>query len=289
MLTLNNISKKYGRTTVLENIHYQFDNGIYGLLAPNGAGKTTLMKLITTLHFPNSGEIIWDGCDITSLGSKYRDQIGYLPQDFGYYPHYTAHKFMKYIAALKGISKHEVSNRVDELLEKVGLSHVKRKKLKKFSGGMIQRIGIAQALLNDPKILILDEPTAGLDPKERVRFRQMLSTLGKDRIVIISTHIVSDVESIAKDIILIKDRTIFKSGKVFDINNELEGKVWQVNVNEEDAHKLEKNHVIINKNISTDHYSLRIVSETIPHNAAILTKPNLEDVFIYYYGEDLLL
>ena len=176
--------------------------GVYGLIAPNGAGKTTLLKLLTTLSFPDSGEILWNGTNIIKLGEQYREVIGFLPQKFGYYKDYSPYQYLKYLSALKGIKSELAEKRTLELLETVGLKDVINKKMKTFSGGMIQRVGIAQALLNNPQILMLDEPTAGLDPKERVRFRNIISGLSGERIVILSTHIVSDVETVANKIIM---------------------------------------------------------------------------------------
>lgn len=208
MLEVKNVSKKFKDFTALENINLSFENGVYGLLAPNGAGKTTLMKTIVTLLMPSSGEILYNSTNINELDDKYREIVGYLPQKFGYYKEDTPVKFLKYMAALNGVDKKIAVERCDKLLELVGLNDVKNKKMKKFSGGMIQRVGIANALMNDPEIIILDEPTAGLDPMERVRFRNIIASLGKEKTVILSTHIVSDIESIADEIILIKDKHI---------------------------------------------------------------------------------
>lgn len=208
MLEVKNVSKKFKDFTAIENINLSFENGVYGLLAPNGAGKTTLMKTIVTLLMPSSGEILYNGTNINELDDKYREIVGYLPQKFGYYKEDTPVKFLKYMAALNGVDKKMAAERCDKLLELVGLNDVKNKKMKKFSGGMIQRVGIANALMNDPEIIILDEPTAGLDPMERVRFRNIIASLGKEKTVILSTHIVSDIESIADEIILIKDKHI---------------------------------------------------------------------------------
>ena len=206
MLTLSHISKSYGKFLAVEDINLELEHGLYGMLAPNGAGKTTLIKMITTLLFPSEGEILYDGIPIQKMGEKYRDLIGYLPQQFGYYKNNTPVQYLDYLAALKNLPRQGLRDKIDGLLELVGLLDVADKKMKKFSGGMIQRVGIAQAMLNDPKILILDEPTAGLDPKERARFRNIISALSKDRIVILSTHIVSDIESIANQVIMIKDK-----------------------------------------------------------------------------------
>lgn len=214
MLTVSNVTKNYGEVTAIEHISLDLDNGLYGLLAPNGAGKTTLIKMITTLLFPTSGEILWNGVEITRLGAQYREILGYLPQQFGYYKHNTPMQYLDYLAALKGLPKQGLKERIAEVIEQVGLSESANTKMKKFSGGMLQRVGIAQAILNNPKILILDEPTAGLDPKERVRFRNIISAMSKDRIVILSTHIVSDIESIANRVIMIKDRHLFRNDTV---------------------------------------------------------------------------
>lgn len=208
MLEIKNVSKKFRDFTAIENINLTFENGVYGLLAPNGAGKTTLIKTMVTLLMPNSGEILYNGTNINELDDKYREIIGYLPQKFGYYREDTPVKFLKYMAALNGVDEKTAGARCEKLLKLVGLEDVKSKKMKKFSGGMIQRVGIANALMNDPEIVILDEPTAGLDPMERVRFRNIIANLGKEKTVILSTHIVSDIESIADKIILIKDKRI---------------------------------------------------------------------------------
>lgn len=208
MLSVNNVTKSYGSFVALEAISITFQKGLYGLLAPNGAGKTTLMKLLVTLLFPSKGEILWEGVPILSLDEKYRALLGYLPQEFGYYKSQSPRQYLRYLAALKAYPKEQTEERIRELLALVALEEVADKKMRKFSGGMLQRVGIAQAILNDPAILILDEPTAGLDPKERVRFRNLIAALAKERIVLLSTHIVSDIESVADYIVMIKDRKI---------------------------------------------------------------------------------
>lgn len=235
MLSINQVTKKYGNFTALEGINLELENGVYGLLAPNGAGKTTLLNMIATLSYPTHGEITWHGTDIVVLDDKYRDILGFLPQKFGYYKNYTPKQFLNYMATLKGIEKKKRNTLIDDLLAKVSLSDVKDKKMKKFSGGMIQRVGIAQALLNNPKILILDEPTAGLDPKERVRFRNMIRELSGDRIIILSTHIVSDIETIADKIIMIKNHKIFCFDSLENICHTLEEQGVSVKPNLEDV------------------------------------------------------
>ncbi|ENZ04048.1 hypothetical protein HMPREF1092_00069 [Clostridium thermobutyricum] len=284
MLIINNLNKTFGDYTVLEDINLEFQNGVYGLLAPNGAGKTTLIKLLTTLIFPTKGEILYDGEDIVKLDSKYRDIIGYLPQKFGYYKNYTAEKFLLYIAALKGIDENEAKNRVDELLKLVALSEVKDKKLKKFSGGMIQRVGIAQALLNNPKILILDEPTAGLDPKERVRFRNLLSSLSKDKIVIVSTHIVSDIEFIADEIIMIKNKNILFKDSIENICKTIKGKVFEARIEFKEMVEFEKKYISLSEKRDGDKVKLRFIAKEKKENW-VEVEPNLEDIFLYEYNE----
>ena len=227
MLSLDKLTKRYGKFTALEDISIDFSNGVHALLAPNGAGKTTLIKMIATLLFPTEGKILWNGDEIVGLGARYRDILGYLPKDFGYYGNHSPREFLLYISALKGIDRKAAKRKTDELLDIAGLTDVRDKKMRKFSGGMIKRVGIAQAMLNDPRIFILDEPTAGLDPKERVRFRNLLSALSEDRIVILSTHIVSDIETIADRVILLKDRKPLASDTPAGICARLSGKVYE--------------------------------------------------------------
>lgn len=288
MLTLSHISKNYGNFCAVEDISLELDNGLYGMLAPNGAGKTTLIKMITTLLFPTDGQILYDGVDIQKMGEKYRDLIGYLPQQFGYYKNNTPVQYLDYLAALKGMPKQGLKEKILELLEMVGLSDVANKKMKKFSGGMIQRVGIAQAMLNDPKILILDEPTAGLDPKERVRFRNIISALSKDRIVILSTHIVSDIESIANQVIMIKNKHLYKMDTVVNICSELEGKVFECPVQEQEYETFEKNHLILSARQERGYLQVRYHSEEQPSASenAVSCVPNLEDVFLVVYQEN---
>ena len=205
-LTVDRLSKQYKNKIAVDRVSFNLTEGVTGLLGANGAGKTTLMRMITGILAPTSGDIIADGIPVQT--EEYRAILGYLPQDFGYYPEFTAREFVQYIAALKGIDKNTAKRKTDQLLELVGLSDVAGKKIKTFSGGMKQRVGIAQAIINDPKILILDEPTAGLDPKERVRFRNLIADIGKDTIVLFSTHIVSDIEHIASNVMMMRDGQI---------------------------------------------------------------------------------
>ncbi|WP_079478719.1 ABC transporter ATP-binding protein [Halobacillus salinus] len=284
MLEVHNVTKKYKSFTALEDINLQFDHGIYGLLAPNGAGKTTLMKMLVTLTFPTDGEITYQGEDIINLGEDYRDILGYLPQDFGYYKSYTAEKYLLYVAALKGLNKQKAKQRIRELLEIVGLPNVAKKKLKTFSGGMLQRIGICQALLNDPKVVILDEPTAGLDPKERARFKRLLSTLARDRIILLSTHIVSDVESIANEIIMIKDNRILYSRPQQELNKLLEERLFETTLPFSELEKFRATHSVLSEKQEKNKMTVRFVAtETGPWNKV---EPTLEDVFLYVFEEE---
>ncbi|MGG3890968.1 ABC transporter ATP-binding protein [Metabacillus fastidiosus] len=286
MLIIQNISKNFGKFEALKNINLEFTNGVYGLLAPNGAGKTTLIKMLTTLLFPTSGEILYNGSEITSLNEKYRDLLGYLPQQFGYYKNYSPEKYLTYIAALKGMDKKITKERIKKLLTLVALDDVSTKKMKKFSGGMLQRVGIAQAMLNDPKILILDEPTAGLDPKERVRFRNLLTELARNRIVILSTHIVSDVESIANEIIMIKDKEVLYKDNIENICNVISGLVYETEINYEYAEEFRKKYFSLSEKQEDGKLKIRFISKNSPTLSWRAVKPNLEDVFLYIYKDE---
>lgn len=215
-LRISNVTKAYKGKRAVDNFNLELGEGLHGLLGANGSGKTTLMRMICGLLSPTEGVITIDGVDIAQAGEGYREYLGYLPQHFGYYPNFSAMDFMTYMAALKGLPKTIAMERSESLLDELGLYAVRKKKLKTYSGGMLQRVGIAQALLGNPKILVLDEPTAGLDPKERVRFRQLLTSLEKDKIIILSTHIVSDVEKIADDVIIMKEGGIVYRGPQTD-------------------------------------------------------------------------
>lgn len=288
MLVVSNVTKKYGNFLALENINLEFTNGVYALLAPNGAGKTTLIKMLTTLIFPTKGEILYDGTDIVTLDEEYRDIIGYLPQDFGYYKNYSPMKFLLYLAALKGIEKNKAKQRVKALLKLVALEEVTDKKMKGFSGGMLQRVGIAQALLNDPKILILDEPTAGLDPKERVRFRNLLSDLARDRIVIISTHIVSDIEFISNEVIMIKDHKILYKDSIKNICGTIKGKVYETEIEFEAAREFREKHIALSEKQEEGRMQIRFISDGEIEPGWKNVAPNLEDVFLYEYNESTI-
>lgn len=289
MLVVNNLSKTYGEFVALENIDLEFSEGVYALLAPNGAGKTTLIKMLSTLMFPTKGEILYDGTDIVSLDDEYRNIIGYLPQDFGCYKSYTLNKFLLYIAALKGIKRKDAQKRVDELLKLVSLEEVADKKIKNFSGGMIQRIGIAQALINDPKILILDEPTAGLDLKERMKFGKLLSNLSKEKIIIVSTHIVSDIEFIAKEVIMIKDRKILYKKSIKNICNTLKGRVYEAEIEFKELEDFREKYIIVSERRESEKMYTRFISIDEESSRWNKVDPTLEDVFLYEYNESKIL
>ena len=281
MLSIEHVTKKYGNFTALEDINLTFENGVYGLLAPNGAGKTTLIKLLATLLFPTEGNIYWEGQDILAMGSRYRGLLGYLPQEFGYYKNYSPEKFLYYMAALQGIGKKEAADKIDSLLELVALKDVQKKKLKQFSGGMIQRVGIAQAMLNDPKLLILDEPTAGLDHKERVRFRNLIHSLAKDRIVILSTHIVSDIETIAGQIIMFRDHKMYCCDTPAHICEKLKGKVYEMPAQNAEVDGIQ----MLSERQGEEGTELRYFSEK-EVEGAVLAVPTLEDTFLYIYRDN---
>lgn len=281
-LEIKNLTKVYEKKTVLNNMSLRIRNGITGVLAPNGSGKTTLLKVLATVSTPSSGNVYLDGKDIFKMGKNYRDIIGYLPQNFGVYPNQTAEKFLKYFAVLKGIEEEKVDYKIDELLELVSLKHVKKKKLKTFSEGMKQRIGIAQALLNDPKILILDEPTVSLDPDERIKFRDFLIQISESRIVILSTHIVSDLEAAATDIVFMKDGGLLSFITPEEALTEVEGKVYEFITDLKGVANLKEKHVVSHSMNKKQGIAVRVISEKA-QSGAVLVEPNLEDVYVYYY------
>lgn len=282
-LSLDRLTKHYGNKIAVDCVSATLKPGVYGLLGANGAGKTTLMRMLCAILESTSGEVLLDGKEITSMGADYRNVLGYLPQDFGYYPNYTALEFLMYVAALKGIPKDIARRRAKELLDVVGLSHVTNKKVKTFSGGMKQRVGIAQALLNNPGILILDEPTAGLDPKERVRFRNLLSEYAGDKIVILSTHIVSDVEAIADEVLLMKKGRFVLQGTVPELTGKAEGKVWELSVSQKEARMWQTKNTVANLRHEGKDMILRIISDQRPSEYATPCEATLEDLYLYYF------
>ena len=283
MLSLVNIRKDYGKFTAIEDLNLELEEGLYAMLAPNGAGKTTIIRMMTTLLFPTSGEILYDGENILEMGESYRKMVGYLPQQFGYYKSNTPVQYLSYLAALKKIPRQEAKRQIPKLLELVGLSEEANKKMKKFSGGMIQRVGIAQALLGDPKILILDEPTAGLDPKERVRFRNLLSSMSRNRIVVLSTHIVSDVESVANQVMLLKDHRLLLMDTVPNICSRYQGKIYEKKIREWEYEEFARRHMVLSvRQEQDDSIVVRFCREKdlADEPEARACAPNMEDVFL---------
>jgi ABC-2 type transport system ATP-binding protein len=281
-LTIENVSKRYGggSTWALRSFSLNLRPGVLGLLGPNGAGKTTLMSILATITRPTEGRILWNGHDLAADPNGLRSVLGYLPQDFGVYPNLNAVEFLDYLAAIKGLDAPTARRRIDELLDLVNLSDVRKRPLGGYSGGMKQRVGIAQALLNEPELLIVDEPTAGLDPEERVRFRNLLSDLSGGRIVILSTHIVSDVEATATDIALIAQGSLVANAAPEELLRRVEGKVWGSVIPSAELNAARQRYLISNTMRRSDGVHVRVITEQTPDNAQPLS-PNLEDAYLY--------
>jgi len=286
-LTIKSLTKQYGSKLAVDRFSATFTEGIYGLLGANGSGKTTLMRMMCALLRPTAGEVMLDNVNIVDLDESYREILGYLPQNFGYYPDFTAWDFMLYLSSLKGLSKMSAEERCGELLEKVGLYDVRKKKIKTYSGGMRQRLGIAQSLINDPKILILDEPTVGLDPKERAKFRNIISDHSTGKIVLLSTHIVSDVEYIADEIVIMKHGRLSQQNSAEHICGNIDGLVWYCEVTPDEAESYGQRFVISNLKHNGEKVELRIVSEQRPCQNAVNISPNLEDLYLYHFKEEV--
>lgn len=284
-LMLDRVTKHFKNKIAVEHVSLNLKEGVYGFLGANGAGKTTLLRMLCGILKPTAGEIFCNGTEITKLGGDYRYMLGYLPQDFGYYPDFTAKRYLTYLAACKAVPREIAEEKVQEMLSLVGLKGEQRAKIRTFSGGMIRRLGIAQALLNDPEIVVLDEPTSGLDPKERIRFRNIISAMSKGRIVILSTHIVSDVEFIADEILLMKKGRIVEQGSVGGVTDSVGGKVWEYTAKAEEALRLNDILAVSNLKNEGDMVRLRIVSDTCPCKGAVPVTPGLEDVYLYHFEE----
>ena len=286
-LYLDHISKKYKDKTAVDDVTLRITPGVWGLLGANGAGKTTLMRMIAGIMRPTAGQVEYDGLPIGELGAAYRDRFGYLPQEFGFYPEFTVKDYLYYVAALKGLKKREARRKTEELLAQMTLTEVRNKKIVKLSGGMKRRVGIAQALLNEPEILVLDEPTSGLDPGERVRFRNLLSEFAQDRIVLISTHIVSDVEYIAMQNAIMKDGRIIAQGTTEELIRQVDGKVWSGRIPESRLLEYERRLRIVNlKNEEGGQISLRYLAEAPQIEGSISVPPRMEDLYLWLFPQE---
>jgi ABC-type multidrug transport system ATPase subunit len=281
-LSIAGVSKQYSRTAWgLRDVSLELGPGVLGLLGPNGAGKSTLMRILATITKPSTGQVIWNGSDITLAPDALRAVLGYLPQDFGVYPHLNAVEFLEYIAAIKGLDVKAARRRIDELLDIVQLTEVRKRPLGGFSGGMKQRVGIAQALLNDPRLLIVDEPTAGLDPEQRSNFRTLLAHLAGERIVILSTHIVSDVEATATDIAIISKGQLVHHAAPETLLQALAGKVWEWVVPNTALQALKQQYVFSSEIRRADGVHVRTIADSAPGPGAHPIAPNLEDAYLH--------
>lgn len=283
-LQVEHLCKFYKKKEALRDVRFTLHKGTYGLLGENGAGKSTLMRMMATVDFPTKGEIYYEGKNIFSMDEEYRSLIGYMPQNYNVYPSFTAKDFLEYIGILKGISRHKLKSRIEEVLEFVNLSDVAGKKVKTFSGGMKRRIGIAQAIINEPEILILDEPTAGLDPKERIRFSNIISDMGKNKIVLLSTHIVSDIEAIASNLVVMKKGEVLETGKVDYLVQTVKGQVWETVVDQETYQRLRKERSVIHLKQKGKEVQVRFVGDKYFDVENCQAEPTLEDYYIYAGG-----
>ncbi len=280
-ISIKHISKRYGSKKALNGVNFQFEKGITGLLGPNGAGKSTLIGLIATIDTPTTGMITYNGVDIVSNPNSIRNELGYLPQSFGIYPNMTPIEFLEYMAALKKINRASAKKRINDLLEVLHLSDVGKRQVGGFSGGMKQRVGIAQALLNDPKVLIVDEPTVGLDPEERIQFRNLLSSLAEGRTIIFSTHIVTDIESIAPHIVMLSKGNLLSCTTPERLMEQVEGKVWYLLVESKALQEVQNKFLVSNMVQRSDGIWVRIISNQCPCIGATTIQPTLEDAYLY--------
>jgi ABC-2 type transport system ATP-binding protein len=284
-LTIDNISKSYGKKQALNGVSFEMEDGIYGLLGPNGAGKSTLIRILADVMKASNGEIRVNGKDIKSCEREYHSKLGYLPQSLNFYPEFSGLDFLRFVAAFKGLQNDIAEKRIKDLVEKVNLSGDIHRKCVNYSGGMKRRLGIAQALLNDPEILILDEPTAGLDPHERIKFRNLVSIFSRDRTVLLSTHIVSDIDAIAKQTIMIKDGKVGRMESNRHYVDAMEGKVWLMKMTVDELVEYQNDHIISNVVPIGDKMEVRVVSDTKPSADATSVTPRLEDAYLYEFNQ----
>ncbi len=287
MLTINNLSKSYGSNLALNQFTYSFDHGIYALLGPNGSGKSTLMNIVTQNLKSDNGDILLDDTPIGKLGASYREKLGFMPQYPGMYPSFSALDFLRYMAVLKGLNKKKADEQIDELLHAVELYDVRTHRIGSFSGGMKQRLALAQALLGDPEIVILDEPTAGLDPKQRIAIRNYIASVALNKTVIIATHVVSDVEFIAREAIMLKKGVISDSGSPYELTQKIEGQVWQTVVAAEDVQAMQEKFRVVNIQNGEQGVILRILSDVQPTEDSVTVVPSLEDYYLHVFGDIL--
>ncbi|MDE7225055.1 MAG: ABC transporter ATP-binding protein [Acetatifactor sp.] len=287
-LQLDHVTKQFRDKKAVDDISLCITPGVWGLLGANGAGKTTLMRIIAGIMNPTSGEVLYDGVPVRTLGGQYREIFGYLPQEFGFCYNFTVTDYLEYVAALKGLSRQQSQRRIGELLEQVSLGQVRRKKIARLSGGMKRRVGIAQALLNDPEVLVLDEPTSGLDPGERVRFRNLLSEFAQGRIVLISTHIVPDVEYIATRHAIVKEGKLLATGATEELVQLAEGKVWNSRISTHAEPEYERCLQIVSlRNESDDSVSVRYLAEQPFDGTSLPAAPRLEDLYLWMFPQDV--
>jgi ABC-type multidrug transport system ATPase subunit len=281
-LELSSVTKTYrGGKQAVAGVSMHIGPGVLGLLGPNGAGKSSLMRILATTTRPTEGRVTWDGTDVVARPDGLRRRLGYLPQDFGVYPNLTAREFLSYLAAVKGLTARAANARVAELLELVNLTEAGRRPLGRYSGGMRQRVGIAQALLNDPAVLIVDEPTVGLDPEERLRFRNLLGALAADRIVILSTHIVSDVEAVAEDIAILVGGRLQTRGSPEALLRAVDGLVWEAGLTAHGLAELRARHLVSRVTRTADGVRARVLAPAVPMTGAVPVRPDLEDAYLH--------
>lgn len=281
MLQIKNLTKQYKNKTAVNDLTIDFPKGVTGLLGPNGAGKSTLMRILSTVDTPTKGTVSFNGSDIVKQPNEMRRVLGYLPQNFGVYPNMSASEFLEYMAAMKGLSMKSAKKRINDLLDILNLTSAGKRHLGGFSGGMKQRVGIAQALLNDPKILIVDEPTVGLDPDERIRFRNLLASLATDRTIILSTHIVSDIESIAPNLVIMKQGKLIAADSPERLITAAQGKVWNAVIEGSELEALQQEYIVSNSMQRSDGIHIRVLSAEQPRLNARLVEPSLEDAYLF--------